>query len=62
MFILNHIHLLVRCGFEFVLIQNHIHLWLQVWDFESVDMAEVTNDKDCFEMEPRNELKVGNDV
>lgn len=37
------------------------HYW-QVWDFETVDTADVTDDTALFEMEPMNELKVGNDV
>ena len=33
-----------------------------MWDFETIDTADVTEEADCFEMEPMNELKVGNDV
>jgi len=34
----------------------------KVWDFELVDSADITGDMECFEMEPMNELKVGQDV
>jgi len=34
----------------------------KVWDFEAVDSADITGDMECFEMEPMNELKVGQDV
>ena len=34
----------------------------QVWDFETIDNAEVTDESGLFEMEPMNELKVGNNV
>jgi len=33
-----------------------------VWDFETVDNADTADEAECFEMEPMNELKVGNDV
>ena len=33
-----------------------------MWDFESIDTADTTDDSATFEMEPMNELKVGNDV
>lgn len=35
---------------------------LQVWDFETIDTADQTDDSGLFEMEPMNELNVGNDV
>lgn len=35
---------------------------VKVWDFETVDNADITGDMECFEMEPMNELKVGNNV
>lgn len=35
---------------------------MKVWDFETVDNADITGDMECFEMEPMNELKVGQDV
>ena len=35
---------------------------VKVWDFETVDSADITGNMECFEMEPMNELKVGNDV
>ena len=34
----------------------------KVWEFETVDSADITGDMECFEMEPMNELKVGQDV
>ena len=33
-----------------------------MWDFETIDTADTTDEADVFEMEPMNELKVGNDV
>jgi hypothetical protein len=33
-----------------------------VWDFESVDTADVADESGLFEMEPMNELRVGHDV
>ncbi|XP_052060229.1 cilia- and flagella-associated protein 44-like isoform X9 [Mytilus californianus] len=36
--------------------------YIRVWDFESIDTADTTDDSATFEMEPMNELKVGNDV
>lgn len=33
-----------------------------MWDFETVDTADVTDTSDIHEMEPMNELKVGNGV
>lgn len=33
-----------------------------MWDFESIDTADATDDSATFEMEPMNELKVGHDV
>ena len=33
-----------------------------MWDFETVDNADTTNEVEMFEMEPMNELKVGSDV
>lgn len=39
-----------------------IHGYCQVWDFETIDNADTTDESDVFEMEPMNELKVGNDV
>ena len=35
---------------------------VKVWDFETVDNADITGDMEIFEMEPMNELKVGQDV
>lgn len=35
---------------------------MQVWDFESVDTADVADESGLFEMEPMNELRVGHDV
>ncbi|XP_064651335.1 cilia- and flagella-associated protein 44-like isoform X2 [Lineus longissimus] len=32
---------------------------IRVWDFESIDTADVTDDSPIFEMEPMNELNVG---
>ena len=32
---------------------------LQVWDFETVDNADTTDESPIFEMEPMNELRVG---
>ena len=34
----------------------------QVWDFETIDTADQTDDSGLFEMEPMNELRVGHDV
>ena len=34
----------------------------KVWDFESVDTADVADESGLFEMEPMNELRVGHDV
>ncbi|KAK3107710.1 hypothetical protein FSP39_020546 [Pinctada imbricata] len=36
--------------------------YIRVWDFESVDTADVADESGLFEMEPMNELKVGQDV
>ena len=36
--------------------------FIRVWDFESIDTADATDESATFEMEPMNELKVGNDV
>ncbi|XP_033126041.1 cilia- and flagella-associated protein 44-like [Anneissia japonica] len=36
--------------------------FIRVWDFESIDTADSPDDSGIFEMEPMNELKVGNDV
>ena len=33
-----------------------------MWDFETIDTAGDTDESGLFEMEPMNELKVGNDV
>ena len=33
-----------------------------MWDFEAVDTADVTDETGMFEMEPMNELKVGDGV
>ena len=33
-----------------------------MWDFETIDTADVTDESGIFEMEPMNELKVGSDV
>ena len=33
-----------------------------MWDFETIDTADTTDEAEVFEMEPMNELKVGNDV
>ena len=33
-----------------------------MWDFESIDTADSSDDSGIFEMECMNELKVGNDV
>jgi hypothetical protein len=33
-----------------------------VWDFETIDTADSTDDSGMFEMDPMNELKVGTDV
>lgn len=33
-----------------------------MWDFETIDTADTTDEAEMFEMEPMNELKVGNDV
>ncbi|KAL5020106.1 hypothetical protein ScPMuIL_002998 [Solemya velum] len=36
--------------------------FIRVWDFEQVDTADTIDDSGLFEMEPMNELKVGQDV
>ncbi|XP_021372219.1 cilia- and flagella-associated protein 44-like isoform X2 [Mizuhopecten yessoensis] len=36
--------------------------FIKVWDFESVDTADTTDDTGMFEMEPMNELRVGEGV
>ncbi|PIK49063.1 hypothetical protein BSL78_14078 [Apostichopus japonicus] len=36
--------------------------FVRVWDFESIDTADSMDDSGIFEMEPMNELKVGNSV
>ncbi|XP_052720233.1 cilia- and flagella-associated protein 44-like isoform X2 [Crassostrea angulata] len=36
--------------------------FIRVWDFESVDTADVADESGLFEMEPMNELRVGHDV
>ncbi|XP_069115004.1 cilia- and flagella-associated protein 44-like isoform X2 [Argopecten irradians] len=36
--------------------------YIKVWDFESVDTADTTDDTGMFEMEPMNELRVGDGV
>ncbi|XP_071957578.1 cilia- and flagella-associated protein 44-like isoform X2 [Antedon mediterranea] len=36
--------------------------FIRVWDFESIDTADSHDDSGIFEMEPMNELKVGNGV
>lgn len=34
----------------------------QVWDFETIDTADQTDESGLFEMDPMNELRVGQDV
>ncbi|XP_030833850.1 cilia- and flagella-associated protein 44 isoform X2 [Strongylocentrotus purpuratus] len=36
--------------------------FIRVWDFESIDTADSMDESGVFEMEPMNDLKVGNDV
>ncbi|KAK6963908.1 cilia- and flagella-associated protein 44 [Biomphalaria glabrata] len=36
--------------------------YIKVWDFETIDTADVTDDSGIFEMDPMNELRVGSDV
>ncbi|XP_053372820.1 cilia- and flagella-associated protein 44-like [Mercenaria mercenaria] len=36
--------------------------YIRVWDFEAIDTADVTDETGMFELDPMNELKVGNDV
>ncbi|XP_041471026.1 cilia- and flagella-associated protein 44-like [Lytechinus variegatus] len=36
--------------------------FIRVWDFESIDTADSMDESGVFEMDPMNELKVGNDV
>jgi hypothetical protein len=33
-----------------------------VWDFETIDTADTTDESELFEMEPMNELQVGSNV
>ena len=35
---------------------------IQVWDFETIDTADITDESPIFEMEPMNELKVGKEA
>ena len=34
----------------------------QTWDTERIEVAQVQEETECFELDPTNELKVGNDV
>ncbi|KAK3588814.1 hypothetical protein CHS0354_028462 [Potamilus streckersoni] len=36
--------------------------YIRVWDFESIDTADTVDETGMFEMEPMNEMKVGQDV
>ena len=36
--------------------------WFQVWDFENIDTADVTDTASIFEIDCMNELHVGNGV
>ncbi|KAK6165219.1 hypothetical protein SNE40_023570 [Patella caerulea] len=36
--------------------------FVRMWDFETIDTADTTDDSGLFEMEPMNELRVGYDV
>ena len=45
----------------FTYIVCHVSFF-KVWDFESVDTADVADESGLFEMEPMNELRVGHDV
>ncbi|XP_060551905.1 LOW QUALITY PROTEIN: cilia- and flagella-associated protein 44-like [Ruditapes philippinarum] len=36
--------------------------YIRVWDFEAIDTADTTDETGMFELDPMNELKVGNDV
>nr|CAB3230210.1 WD repeat-containing protein 52-like [Phallusia mammillata] len=36
--------------------------YVRVWEMEAIDSADTTDESDHFEIEPMNELKVGNDV
>jgi WD40 repeat protein len=36
--------------------------YIKVWDFETIDNADITEENSIFEMEPMIEIKVGNDV
>ena len=36
--------------------------YILVWDFETVDTADATDESAIFEMEPMNEMRVGTDV
>ena len=38
------------------------NIFSKVWDFETIDTADVTDESAVFEMEPMNELRVGNEV
>ena len=51
--------LLVSAG-ELMTIGTDGHI--RVWDFETVDTADVTDESSVFEMDPMNELHVGNNV
>ena len=41
---------------------TYVIFLFKVWDFESVDTADVADESGLFEMEPMNELLVGHDV
>ena len=34
-------------------------VFCQVWDFETIDTADATDETGLFEMEPMNEIKIG---
>ena len=45
-----------RCCYAAV---SHTCVHSQVWDFETIDNADITEDNTLFEMEPLVEIKVG---
>ena len=44
------------------LISAGVDGFVRVWDFETIDSADITEDNPTFEMEPLAEIKVGHDV
>ena len=60
MYMLNYQFVLLVSAGELMTIGTDGHI--RVWDFETVDTADVTDESSVFEMDPMNELHVGNNV